>query len=449
MPQPSGTKTVVGASSEEALERAELERVQGRKLRAMLKEVLGSNPFYRRKFAEAGVAAEQIRTVEELARVPPTTKAELAADQDANPPYGTNLTYPLGRYTRMHQTSGTSGQPIRWLDTEDSWDWFLGCWQAIYRVMGLRAEDRLFFPFSFGPFLGFWGAFEAAARMRNFCLPGGGMSSAARLRAMMDNRITVVTCTPTYALRLAEVSAEEKIDLAGSEVRAVVVAGEPGGSIPATRERIDKAWGARVFDHTGMTEIGAVSVECGERPGGLHVLESEYIAEVIDPESEEAVAEGQVGELVLTNLGRWGSPLVRYRTGDLVRWDTARCACGRTWGRLVGGILGRTDDMLIVRGNNVYPSAIEGVIRKFAEVAEYQVEVSQEDAPAEVTVRIEPTKEAEGRGHALAERVGRAIQDTLFFRAEVVAVGSGTLPRFEHKAKRVSRVQGSGFRSGQ
>jgi phenylacetate-CoA ligase len=303
----------------------------------------------------------------------------------------------------------------------------------IFRIVGLTNADRLFFPFSFGPFLGFWTAFEAAARQGRLCLPGGGMSSVARLRFLLDHEVTVVLCTPTYALHLAETAATEGIDLAASAVRAVIVAGEPGGGIPATRSRIETAWGARLFDHCGMTEIGPAGIECPNNPAGVHLLESEYLAEVIDPPTGRAVPPGDLGELVLTNFGRSGSPLLRYRTGDLVRVDPRPCPCGRTFVRLEGGIRGRTDDMIHLRGNNLHPSALEAVIRRFPEVAEYRVEVDQSGPLANLRVEVEAAN-AE-----VAERIGRAIRDEFLFRAEVVAVPPGSLPRFEMKARRVVR----------
>jgi phenylacetate-CoA ligase len=404
----------------------------------LLREALPANRFYARKLAAAGVAPDAITGVVDLPRLPFTTKAELAADQAACPPYGSVLTYPPGRYSRLHQTSGTTtGQPLRWLDTPASWDWLLGCWEIMYRILGLRPDDRLFFAFSFGPFLFGWTASEAAWRLGYLCLPGGGMSSAARLRFLLDNGATVVLATPTYALHLAEVAAAEGLELAGSAVRAVVVGGEPGGSIPATRQRIERAWGARVFDHAGMTEAGCLMIECPENPAGLHVLDSEVITEVIDPATGEPVPPGRVGEMVLTNLGRWGSPALRYRTGDLVRLDPRPCPCGRTFLRLDGGVLGRTDDMIHFRGNNLYPSALEGVIRRFPEVAEYRVEVEGQRALPVLRVQLEPATAEAGRD--IAERVDRAIRDELLFRAEVSIVEPGTLPRFELKARRLHR----------
>jgi phenylacetate-CoA ligase len=428
----------MAAVAKEYLDRAALTDLQRQRLGALLREVLPANRFYARKLAAAGLTADSLTGPDDLRRLPFTTKAELLADQAEHPPYGSVLTYPVGRYSRLHQTSGTtSGRPLRWLDTPHSWDWLLDCWDTMYRIMGLRPDDRLFFAFSFGPFLFGWTASDAAWRRGNLCLPGGGMSSVARLHFLLDNAATVLLGTPTYALHLAEVAAAEGLDLAGSAVRAIVVGGEPGGSIPATRQRIEQAWGARVFDHGGMTEVGSLMMECPENPAGLHLLESECIAEVIDPATAEPVPAGEVGELVLTNLGRLGSPALRYRTGDLVRVDPWPCPCGRTFLRLDGGILGRSDDMIHLRGNNVYPSALEAVIRRFPEVVEYRVEVETRRALPVLRVQLEPA--GPGAARDIAERVDRAIRDELLFRAEVSVVEPGSLPRFETKARRLVR----------
>jgi phenylacetate-CoA ligase len=418
--------------------RVKLFERQRERLVHMLAEVLPRHGFYADKFHRAGVERE-VRTREDLLRLPLTTKAELLAEQAEYPPYGRLLTYAPERYIRLHQTSGSKGVPLRWLDTAESWRWALDCWAQMFRMIGVTPADRLLFAFSFGPFLGFWTAFEAAAERGCLCLAAGGMSSGARLRMMLDNEATIVLCTPTYALHLAQVAQEQGLCLDGStpgyKVRALVVAGEPGGSIPATRQRIEAAWHARVFDHSGMTEIGPLAIECEPAPGGLHVMEDEYLAEVLEPVSLQPVAPGELGELVLTNLGRWGSPLIRYRTGDLVRVDPRPCPCGSSLMRLEGGILGRTDDMIAIRGNNFYPSALEGVIRRFAEVVEYRVEIDTTAPLAELRVEIE----APGGGPALAERIAVAIRDELLFRADVVIVPAGALPRFEMKAQRVCR----------
>ena len=331
-------------------------------VRELIRSILPGNRFYARKFA--GLSPNDLRTYDDFARLPFTTKAELATDQAEHAPYGSALTFPFERYCRLHQTSGTStGHPLRWLDTPESWEWLLGCWRVSFPFMGLTTRDKVFFPFSFGPFLGFWSAFEAATRAGFLCIPGGGMTSTARLRFLVEHGCTVVFATPTYALHLAELAAKEGIDLAASPVRALVVAGEPGGNIPATRERIAAVWGARVFDHFGMTEVGPVAVEAADSRGQMYLLESQYLAEVLTPDTDAPAPPGECGELVLTNLGRVGSPLVRYRTGDVVRVATDPDPAGRTWRRLYGGIVGRADDMIHVRGNNLYPAAIEAIVR--------------------------------------------------------------------------------------
>ena len=394
----------------------------------MLDEVLPRNRFYASKFAAAGVKPSDIRTIEDLSRLPFTCKEELAADQAANPPYGTALTYPVERYSRLHQTSGTStGKPLKWLDTPESWESVLRCWSLAFPIMGLSPRDRVFFPFSFGPFIGFWSAFEAASRFGALVIPGGGMTSTARLRFLIEQEATVVFATPTYALHLAELAAKEGIDLAGSSVRKLVVAGEPGGAIPATRQRIEQVWGARVFDHYGMTEVGPVAIEAEDSPGEMVLIESEYIVEVLPPSGgRQPPVDDDIGELVLTNLGRIGSPVIRYRTGDLVKVRN---------GRIVGGILGRVDDMLHVRGNNLYPGSIEAIVRRFPGVAEYRIVVDRSGPLADLRLEVEPAAGTDGR--ELAESVSRAVRDELLFRVDVTAAPPGSLPRFEMKARRI------------
>ena len=420
-------------TNEETLDGEGLAALQRRKFADLLREILAANPFYRRKFA--GVSFDAAKDA--FHHLPFTTRADIQQDQLEHPPYGTNLTYPRERYVRLHQTSGSTTTPLRWLDTVESWAWFKGCWKALYKAARLTREDRLVFPFSFGPFIGFWGGFEAAAELGNLVLAAGGMTTSARLRYLLDNQATVVCCTPTYALHLAEVAEEEGLRLAESRVHALVVAGEPGGNIPAVRARIESTWGARVFDHSGMTEMGAYAFECVEAPGGMHVLETEFIAEVIDSVTAAPLADGEEGELVLTNLGRRGSPLIRYRTGDQVRLIRNRCACGRWFARLEGGILGRVDDMLVVRGNNVFPSAVEGVIREFREVGEFSVVVDRPQSLAELEIRVEPVAGIEVTN--LANRIAERVRDRLLFRPKVTIVPRGSLPRFDMKARRVVR----------
>ena len=394
---------------------------QWERLSSGLLELRENTPFYRAKLAA--------RT-SSLRDLPFTTKAELSEDQSANPPFGTNLTYPIDRYVRLHQTSGTTGRPLRFLDTADSWHWWRECWQPIYRAAGISAGDRIFFAFSFGAFVGFWSAFAGAERLGALCLTGGAMNTTERVAAIVATEATVLMCTPTYALRLAEAAREEGIDLARSALRVSIHAGEPGASIPATRERIETELGVEAFDHTGATEVGAHGFSCSARDG-VHINESEFVVEVLDA-TGEARDEGE-GELVLTNLGRWGMPVIRYRTGDRVKAVRGTCSCGRTLVKLAGGIAGRVDDMVTVRGVNVFPSAIEAIVRRFDEVGEYRVELARVREMDELRCVIEAPA-------AVADRVGAAIHRELGIRCLVEAVAAGTLPRFEMKAKRFNKT---------
>ena len=314
----------------------------------------------------------------------------------------------------------------------------LECWKTVYAGAHVDERDRIFFPFSFGPFLGFWTAFEAGCQIGAHCIPAGGMSSQARLSMIETLQPTVICCTPTYALRLLDVAGEMRgraADLSASSVRMLIVAGEPGGSIATTRQRIETGWGARVIDHHGLTEVGPISFECWESPGALHVNEAEYICEILEPGSDRPVADGERGELIVTNLGRTASPLIRYRTGDLVVRRSGPCACGSSFMRLEGGILARADDMVNVRGVNVYPSAVESVVRRFTEVREYRATVATYGSLRELSMEIELSPGVNGQAE-VARRVADALRESLGLTVPVGVVETNTLPRFELKAKR-------------
>jgi phenylacetate-CoA ligase len=215
----------------------------------------------------------------------------------------------------------------------------------------------------------------------------------------------------------------------------LIVAGEAGGSIPATRSQIEKNWGARVIDHHGLTEVGPVSFECWEAPGALHVNEGEYIGEVLDPSTGLAVPDGQRGELVLTNLGRAASPVIRYCTGDIVVRRAGKCACGRTWARLDGGILTRADDMVSIRGVNVFPAAIESVVRGFPEIVEFRSTVSRSGSLRTLCLEIEPAPHVRDT-RELAAQVSQRILEGLGLTVPVQVVQPEGLPRFEMKSRR-------------
>ncbi|HLF50080.1 MAG TPA: phenylacetate--CoA ligase family protein [Methylomirabilota bacterium] len=404
---------------------------QWARLKSLAEVCYPANPFIARKWRAAGLEGpDDLGSWKDFSRLPFTVKSELIEDQAAQPPFGTNLTYPPARYVRVHQTSGTTGAPLRWLDTEESWQWWARCWAFVLCGAGLGPGDRIFFPFSFGLFVGFWSGFEGARAVGAMAIPGGGQDSAQRLAAIEALGATAICCTPSYALHLAEAARERGLELRKLGLRATVHAGEPGAGIPSVRARIEEAWGARAYDHPGMTEMGAYGFECAAQ-AGPHVNESEFIAEVIDPATG---APARAGELVLSNLGRTGSPLLRYRTGDRVRVAEQPCECGRSFLRLEGGILGRVDDMLIVRGVNVFPSALEGIIRRFPAVDEFMIEVYRRVEMDEVRLLLE----VHG-GSGVAAAVQEAVRVDLGIRVEVVPVPAQSLPRYELKAKRLVR----------
>lgn len=417
--------------------RARLREYQDERLRALLAE-LATNQFYLEKFRLAGLSMAEVRSAADLAALPFTTKSELAAEQDQHPPYGRLLTYPLARYRWLHQTSGTTGRPLRWLDTAEDWQTFMRCWAEVYRGAGVTENDLVFCAFSFGPYVSHWTGIDGARYVGALCLSGGGMNSAQRLRAIFDNHCTALVCTPTYALHLAEVAAGMGLDLRASDIRLTIHAGEPGASVPHVRRRIEAAWGARCFDHAGATEVGAWAFDCQAEDNAIHLNELEFIFEVIDPQTGEAVSEGVRGELVITTLGRVGMPVLRYRTGDLVELTTDPCACGRTLARIKGGVLGRADDMLTVRGVNLYPSAIDNLIRSVPAIIEYEVEIRRVSEMDDLLLKIEIAEPHD------FDEVKRALlsafRTLLNIRVSVAQAARGSLPRYEFKARRYKRI---------
>jgi phenylacetate-CoA ligase len=396
------------------------------------------NQFYTNKWKAAGVCPDDIKSVADIAKLPLTTKHELVADQAQYAPFGSNLTYPLTDYVRFHQTSGTTGKPLKVFDTDESWSWWGRCWAHVLAGAGVTADDRIFMAFAFGPFIGFWAAVEGARQIGATMIPGGGRDSSQRLELMAEVGATALCCTPTYALRLTEVARETGFDISSIPMRATIHAGEPGANVPATKKRIEDSWAAKCFDHAGASEVGAHSFECEVQPGGTHLIETEYVAEVLDPDTLQPVAEGERGELVITNLGRWGQPVIRYRTGDVVKANYATCECGRTAMRFDGGVLGRADDMTTVRGVNVFPSAVENIVRKFDQVDEFRVTVRKVGSMDEMDVELEFV---EGTDEALGVDITDRLYSMLGFRPRVTVVARETLPRFELKAKRFHVIQ--------
>jgi phenylacetate-CoA ligase len=308
-------------------------------------------------------------------------------------------------------------------------------WAHVYAGAGVKRGDQVFIAFSFGPFVGFWSAFEAAHAIGCMAITGGGQTSEQRLALMRETRPTVLVCTPTYALRLAEVARQLGIDTRKLGVRVTIHAGEPGAGIPATRACLQELWSAKAYDHCGMTEMGAYGFECKHQLG-LHVNETDFVLELIDPDTCRPVADGNRGEVVLTNLGRVGSPVIRYRTGDLAEAVSSRCRCRRVFTLLRGGLLGRTDDMITIRGINVFPSAIENILRRFPEIVEFQGEIVEQKQMRELLLRLETDGLPRESQSALGEKIGTAIRAGLSLRPMIQFALPGSLPRPEMKSRR-------------
>lgn len=413
------------------IDRVRLRSNQWRKLRSIVLNLATTDSFYGKKIRGWELKVSRLNRIDDfIAQVPFTSKADIQADRAENPPFGTNLTRAIHQYTRFCQTSGTStGQPMAWLDTPESWEAMLKCWQRVFEAAGLvKGRDRIFFAFSFGPFLGFWTAYEAAAK-DYLVIPAGGLSSQARLEAMARYGATVLCCTPTYALRLGELIGESSgVERMSLRINKIIVAGETGGSVPEVRSRLEKLWDSRVFDHHGMTEVGPVSYEAEDMPRQLIVLEDAYLAEVVDPKTGKEVEDGECGELILSTLDRTACPLLRYRTGDWVKKKLHR-------GRLIldGGILSRLDDMVVVRGVNIYPSAIDAVVRQFPEVIEFMVEQRKVDAMDEIELLVEVDGNV---AKPLLKKIESKLRDTFSLRIPVRLAEPESLPRHEFKAKR-------------
>jgi phenylacetate-CoA ligase len=407
----------------ESLDRSALKEHQLARLNGLLARILPANEFYANKFSGARLP---LQSWEDYRTLPFTTKEELAVDasSDASP---ANLTWTIDRYVRFHQTSGTHGRPLAVYDTAEDWQWWIECWQYVLDAAGVTAADRALLAFSFGPFIGFWSAHDALVARGALVIPGGGMNSRARLDLIERTGATALFCTPTYALHLVELAEECKFNLARSLVDKIIVAGEPGGSMENIRNRIEAAWEARVIDHAGASEVGPWGYADAERRG-LHVLESEFIAEFLSLETGEPAREGEVSQLVLTALGRAGMPVIRYRTGDLVRpaWPTGGA---NRFVLLERGVLGRADDMMIIRGVNIFPSSVEQILRSFPEIVEYRMTARKRGAMDDLLVEVE-----DHLGDT--RRIAEELYLRLGLRIDVQLAAPLSLPRFEGKGRR-------------
>ncbi|MFI5271536.1 MAG: phenylacetate--CoA ligase family protein [Ktedonobacterales bacterium] len=427
----------------ERLPREQLNALQLLKLRRMTDWAYANSPFHRRRMDEAGFAPEQLKTLDDLRRIPMMTREEWMQSETDKPLFGDLPTTGEENAIRYHLTSGTSGRtPLRVLDSLKDWEWIAEMWCYGLWGFGIRPEDKVYFAFGYGSFIGFWGAHYACEKMGALVVPGGAQTTENRVKQIIELGVTTVASTPTYALRLWQVASEMGIDLArDSQVNKVILSGEPAGSIPAVKQQLERAWGARCGDTAGMTEVGTIMIfECANHPGGTHIIEDHYIEEVVNPQTGEPVGYGELGERVVTSFGRGFIPVLRYRTRDMVmKVPAATCTCGRTGDIYSGGIRGRWDDMKLIRGTNVYPGAVESIVREFDAIDEFQIYIwRSDDLRDEVTLKVElkPGRIAEWPQleQDLAKSLSAAHEGLRFL---IELQPTGTLPRFELKARRL------------
>lgn len=431
----------------ETLPRDELDALQLVKLQRTVQRAWETSPFHRRLYEKAGVTPEQITTLDDIRRLPFMTREDWMECQAEMPMFGDLVTRPRDEAIRYHLTSGTSGrQPLRVLDSRKDWSWIAEMWCYGFWAFGIRPTDTVFFAFSYGSFIGFWGAHYCCEKIGSLVIPSGNMTTENRVKQIVEMGATTVCATPTYALRMGQVAQKMGIDLAkDSAVDKVIASGEPAGSIPATKKMIEDMWGAKCGDTAGMTEIGTIMIfECSHQPGGTHIIEDHFIEEVLDPETGEPVPYGERGERVVTSFGRGFIPLLRYRTKDMVvKVPASSCGCGRTGDIYEGGILGRVDDMKVIRGTNVYPRAVEAILREHSNIEEFQIILTREDdIRDEITVKVELKPGEDAAWDGLHQKLNKDLahaHEGLRFNVERAA--EGELPRFELKAKRLQDLR--------
>jgi len=427
----------------------ERERLIVGRLQAVVRWAWDRSRFYRDRWTAAGVHPESLQKLADLSRFPVVTKADLRQEQAEHPPFGRYLCIDRSEVARIHGTSGTTGKPTAFAIGTDDWRRIANAHARIMWGMGLRPGDTIFFASFFSLYMGSWGALAGGERLGATCFPfGAGVPGQTRsaVRWLLETRPAGFYGTPSYALHLAQVAAEEHIDPRDFGLRVMVFSGEPGAGIPATKRAIEGAFGAACIDSGSMAEMTPwmSNAECAFRRG-MHLWQDIVYCEVCDPRTYTPVAYGREGTPVYTHLERTSQPMIRLASGDLTRWVDEPCECGRTYPRLPAGIFGRLDDMCIVRGANIYPSAVEEILRASEGFGgEFQMIISRERAMDELVIRVEYTQDVASRAaiapatlEAMRERIAARLRAGLGIRPVIRLEPPGTLPRTEFKARRV------------
>jgi phenylacetate-CoA ligase len=433
-------------SAVEMLPRERLQEIQLRKLQQLATHVEASSALYARLWGESGVTASDIRSLDDLRRFPVMTKTHFERDQHEHPPYGTALTSPAASQMKFWQTSGTTGAPRLWAENKEDWENGMYMYARAFYAHGIRPGWRAYFAFSYPPFIAFWLAHYAAEMMGCQTVPKGPLPTQAWLGLvgrLAGTAPAFMCATPTYAQRQIEVAQEMRLHLPDLRVDVLSLAGEPGACVPATKRLIESAWGATAHDVLGSTETsGPIFFTCVqqaklEAPSD-HANVDYFILEVLDPDTHEVVSDGAAGSLCVTALGRTGIPAVRFLLNDYVRLSWEQCGCGRSLPLVHGGISARSDDMLVIKGVNVYPSLLENLIRGRPGLAHEYVLVRE---ALDARLRVEALPDLDrGQYDALGQRIQADIRTATTLTLPVEVLPPGSLPRSETKSKRIQAV---------
>jgi len=425
----------------ERLTRDSLERLQLKKFKRILTWAYSNSVFHRTLYHDAGVHPDDINSLDDVRRVPKVEKSMMQPIQRKDPfPYGDALCVDLEDVCVFRQTSGTTGQPVYQPDTWQDWEWWMECWATLLWAQGYRPHDRVFLPFGYNVFVAFWAAHYASEKIGCETIPGGVLDTKSRILKIQELQATALMATPTYILGMADTARNQlHLDPAALPITKITCAGEPGALIPATKKRIEEAWGAKVYDHAGATEIGAWGFECSCQPGALHVNEVMFLAEVDDLETGNPVTElGRRGKLIITALDRFAQPCIRFDSKDIVEIGEDRCECGRTYKLFKGGVIGRADDITKVKGVLLAPSAIEDVVRSVQGLGnEYEVIVDKKGDADNITLKVELAEDMADAAMAELKAVLATqlrLKTNLGYNLEFFALNS--LPRYEVKARR-------------
>jgi len=424
----------------ETLSRKKLKALQLKKFKRIFQWTYDRSRFHRKLYNKTGVTPQDIQSLDDVRNVPIVDKSMMRDVQRKDPfPYGDNLCVPLEAVCEFRQTSGTTGQPIYQADTWQDWEWWAECWSYILWAQGYRPSDRVFIPFGYNVFVAFWAGHYAAEKIGCEVVPGGVLDTQGRILKIQELKASALMGTPTYILGMADTAKSRmNIDPSSLGIMKITCAGEPGASIPGTKYRLESAWGAKVFDHAGATEIGAWSYECSAQPGGMHVNDAFFLVELEDIDTGEIIeTPGRRGKMIITALDRYAQPCIRFDSKDIIEWDHKECACGRTFRLIRGGVLGRADDITKVKGVLLSPIAIEQVVRSIEGLGdEFEIVVDKVGAIDRITLKIELLPGMEKKRPTIDRMLKDQLrlQTNLGYQLEYHEIG--TLPRYNVKAKR-------------